>query len=206
MVHQDLSWVSDLSDTETPYSAYCTSSGQIVPQSPHQYHGHALIWWIPVYCPSLVCTYGVFEMVMLQSENVSAIASFIFKDILCHWGTVSELVTDNGTSYIQALNILVDWYGIPHIWISSCNSQVNGMIEQCHYNIQVLQFFFLFFPPLMNLLFCHLYMDITSHSHPCDSLWLILSLTRLILDAIPLLGSSLLELCLMFPPTHLQTP
>ena len=32
--------------------------------------------------------------------------------------------------------------------------------------------FFLFFLPLMDLLFLHLHMDITSHSHPCDSSYL----------------------------------
>ena len=75
------------------------------------------------------------EWQMLWSENASVITSFIFEDILCHWGAVSELVTDNGTLYIQALNIPVNWYGIHHIWISPYNSQVNGMVEWCHYNV-----------------------------------------------------------------------
>ena len=42
------------------------------------------------------------EWRMLQSENVSSIASFIFEEILCCWGAVAELVTDNGTPYVQA--------------------------------------------------------------------------------------------------------
>ena len=67
----------------------------------------------------------------------------------------------------------------------------------------LLQFFFLPFLLLMDLSFLLLYMDITSYSHPCDSFQLILSLTCYDLDAIPLLGSSLLELCLMSPLTHL---
>ena len=82
------------------------------------------------------CTLTVYlEWHMLQSKNTSAIASFIFKDILCHWGAVSELVTDNGPAFVQALDVLVSQYGICHIWISPYNSQVNGVVEQRHYNV-----------------------------------------------------------------------
>ena len=73
---------------------------------------------------------------MLQYENTSAIASFIFKDILCHWGAVSELVTDNGPDFVQALDVLASQYGICHIWISPYNSQANGVVEWCHYNVR----------------------------------------------------------------------
>ena len=73
---------------------------------------------------------------MLRSENTSAIASFIFKDILCHWGAVSELVTDNGPAFVQALDVLMSRYGICHIRISPYDSQVNGVVEWCHYDVQ----------------------------------------------------------------------
>ena len=63
------------------------------------------------------------------------IASLIFKDILCHWGAVCKLVTDNGPAFIQALDVLVSQYGIRHIWISPYNSQVNGVVDQRHYNV-----------------------------------------------------------------------
>ena len=66
---------------------------------------------------------------MLRSKNASVIASFIFEDILCHWGAVSELVTDNGLAFVQALDVLMSQYGIHHIWISPYNSQVNGVVK-----------------------------------------------------------------------------
>ena len=72
---------------------------------------------------------------MLRSENTSAIASFVFKDILCCWRAVSELVTDNGPAFIQALDVLMSWYGIHYIQISPYNSQANGVVKQCHYNV-----------------------------------------------------------------------
>ena len=82
----------------------------------------------------------------------------------------------------------------------------NDCYAMCSKRFLVLQFFFLFFLLLMDLPFLLLCMDITSHGHPCNSLWLVLSLTHYDLDAIPLLGSSLLELCLMSPLTHLWMP
>ena len=63
------------------------------------------------------------------------IASFIFEDILCCWGAVSELVTDNGPAFIQALDVLASRYGIRHIWISPYNSQANGVVEWCYYDV-----------------------------------------------------------------------
>ena len=76
------------------------------------------------------------EWHMLQSKNTSAIVSFILEDILCHWGAVFELITDNGPAFIQALDVLVSQYGICHIWISPYNSQVNGVVKWCHYNVR----------------------------------------------------------------------
>ena len=52
---------------------------------------------------------------MLRSENASTLASFIFEDILCHWGTLAKIVTDNGPAFIQALDVLADRYNIWHI-------------------------------------------------------------------------------------------
>ena len=70
----------------------------------------------------------------------------------------------------------------------------------------VLGIFFPFYLYLMDLPFLLLLMDTISHGFPYDSFWLVLFLTPYDLDAIPLLGSSLLELCLMSPLIHLQTP
>ena len=76
------------------------------------------------------------EWRMLWSKNTSSIASFIFEEILCHWGAVAELVTDNGTPYVQALDTLATRYGIRHIRISLYNSQANGIVKRCYYDVR----------------------------------------------------------------------
>jgi hypothetical protein len=40
---------------------------------------------------------------MLRSETGRTLGAFIFEEILCRWGAVEEIVTDNGTAYIALL-------------------------------------------------------------------------------------------------------
>ena len=54
---------------------------------------------------------------------------FIFQDILCCYGAVTELVTDNGVPYVAVLDKLKKKYGITHICISGYNSQANRLVE-----------------------------------------------------------------------------
>ena len=56
------------------------------------------------------------------SDSAKVIADFIFQDVLCRWGGLEEIVTDNAPSYIAALDILAAHYGIRHICISGYNS------------------------------------------------------------------------------------
>ena len=76
------------------------------------------------------CTLTIYpKWWMLHSENSAFLTFFIFKDILCRWGPLAEIVTDNSPTFIQALDVLADQYQIRHIHISSYNSQVNGVVE-----------------------------------------------------------------------------
>ena len=59
---------------------------------------------VQVHCA--LTTYPKWQM--LCSKNTSTLAVFIFKDILCHWGTLAEIVTDNGPAFVQALDVLTD--------------------------------------------------------------------------------------------------
>jgi hypothetical protein len=52
------------------------------------------------------------EWRVLQVETGRTLAAFIFEDLLCRWGAVEEIVTDNGTAFIAALDTLANRYGI----------------------------------------------------------------------------------------------
>jgi hypothetical protein len=52
------------------------------------------------------------EARILRSENHETLTDFIFQDILCRWGAIQTIVTDNGKPFIAALNSLAKRYGI----------------------------------------------------------------------------------------------
>jgi hypothetical protein len=70
------------------------------------------------------------------SDSHTVIATFIFQDILCRWGAMEEIVTDNGTPWIKAVDLLAKRYGIHHIRISGYNSRANGIVESKHFDVR----------------------------------------------------------------------
>jgi hypothetical protein len=76
------------------------------------------------------------EFRMLRRETASAIGDWIFQDLICRWGTLVEIVTDNGTPFLKALAYLESKYHIHHIRISGYNSRANGLIERPHFDVR----------------------------------------------------------------------
>ena len=108
-----------------------------VPNSPElliTYSPYRASYWYIVQACCTLTTYPKWQM--LRSENASALASFIFENILCHWGALAEIVTDNGPAFVQALDVLADRYNIRHIHISPYNSQANGVVKRRHLDVR----------------------------------------------------------------------
>jgi hypothetical protein len=76
------------------------------------------------------------EFRALASENGKAIGDWIFEDILCRWGALREIVTDNGQPFLKALEYLAQRYHINHIRISGYNSRANGIVERPHFDVR----------------------------------------------------------------------
>ena len=72
----------------------------------------------------------------LRKENGAALGKFLYEEVLCRWGAVSEIVTDNGAPFVAALGWLGKKYGIRHITISPYNSQANGIVERRHFDVR----------------------------------------------------------------------
>jgi transposase InsO family protein len=64
------------------------------------------------------------------------VGAFIFEEILCRWGALEEIVTDNGGPFVKALEYLAKQYRIHHIRISPYNSRANGSVERAHQNVR----------------------------------------------------------------------
>ncbi len=73
---------------------------------------------------------------MLRHGNTEGIVHFIFEHIICHWGSLQDIVMDNGPTFLAALEILAAQYNIHHITISAYNSQTEGVIEQRHHGFR----------------------------------------------------------------------
>jgi hypothetical protein len=73
---------------------------------------------------------------MLRKETMQAIGDWIHQDILCRWGTIMEIVTDNGKPFVAALGHLEKKYNVKHIRISGYNSRANGIVERSHFDVQ----------------------------------------------------------------------
>jgi hypothetical protein len=88
-------------------------------------HSHGYQYIVHAHCS--LSSYPKFRL--LCAKNACSLATFIFKDILCRWGAIEELVTDNGPAFIQAAEYLSAKYKINHIRISPYNSQANSIVE-----------------------------------------------------------------------------
>ncbi|KXN82684.1 hypothetical protein AN958_02278 [Leucoagaricus sp. SymC.cos] len=72
----------------------------------------------------------------LRKENVRSIGQWLFEDIICRWGGLVKIVTDNGVLFKKAVKWLKEKYGIKGVTISPYNSKANGIIEWPHWDVR----------------------------------------------------------------------
>jgi hypothetical protein len=75
------------------------------------------------------------EFCMLWKETAQTLGNWIFQDVLCRWGTLVEIVSDNGKPFVAALGYLEKKYHINHICISSYNLHTNSIVECLHFDV-----------------------------------------------------------------------
>jgi hypothetical protein len=73
---------------------------------------------------------------MLRAETARTLGDWIYEDILCRWGSLRDIITDNGPAFFKVTEYLSKCYHINHIWISSYNSQANGTVERSHFDVR----------------------------------------------------------------------
>jgi hypothetical protein len=76
------------------------------------------------------------EWEMLRKETAKSLAGFILHNIVYRWGTLLEIVSDNGAPFVKALSYLEKHYHIKHIRISGYNSRANGIVERSHFDVR----------------------------------------------------------------------
>jgi hypothetical protein len=58
---------------------------------------------------------------MLRAETAKTLGDWIYEDILCRWGSLHEIVTDNDPAFLKAMEYISKHYHLNHIWISGYN-------------------------------------------------------------------------------------
>jgi hypothetical protein len=76
------------------------------------------------------------EFDMLRNENAKSIGDWLLKNFIYRWGTLCEIVSDNGTPFVKAIGYLAQRYHINHIRISGYNSRANGLVERSHFDVR----------------------------------------------------------------------
>ena len=79
---------------------------------------------------------GATECKAISHNDASHLTTFFWEQIICCYGIIGEVITDNGSSLESTFALLMKRYGIPQICISPYNSQVNGVVERGHFIIR----------------------------------------------------------------------
>jgi hypothetical protein len=66
---------------------------------------------------------GWLEARMLSKKSANLVADFLWQDVICRFGCIPQITTDNGTEFQGAVNILAKRYSISHsdITLQSCS-------------------------------------------------------------------------------------
>lgn len=75
---------------------------------------------------------GWIEARRLKKSTSQNIAEFLWEDVICRFGCIPQITTDNGKEFMGAFQILTQRYGIPIVHTSPYNPAANGMIERGH--------------------------------------------------------------------------
>jgi hypothetical protein len=59
----------------------------------------------------------------------------VFEELLCRWGPITKIVTDNVPAYRLAVDVLAAKYGVHPICVSPYNSQANGIVKRRHHDV-----------------------------------------------------------------------
>jgi len=76
------------------------------------------------------------EFDMLRKETGRVIGEWLMKCFVYRWGTLVEIVSDNGAPFVKALEYIEAKYHIKHIRISGYNSRANGIVERAHFDVR----------------------------------------------------------------------
>jgi hypothetical protein len=122
LVCQDLSHMPDLANLPSTHPTHCCNSSPVVCEDVYGYDAPSTFRQITYIVQGWCSLTGYLEFRKLWKETTQGLGDWIFQDVLCCWGTLTEIVLDNGKHFVVALGYLESKYHVKHIQISSYNS------------------------------------------------------------------------------------
>lgn len=71
----------------------------------------------------------------LKNETARTVDLWLFEKVICRWGCLEVIITDDGSVFLAAVKWLKEKYGMKGIRISPYNSKANGRFERPHWDI-----------------------------------------------------------------------
>ena len=78
---------------------------------------------------------GISEAKAIKDKTSHTLAAFLM-ELICRYGIMGQVTTDNGPEVRDAFALLVKKMGIPHITITPYNKHTNGKVERGHYTLR----------------------------------------------------------------------
>lgn len=75
---------------------------------------------------------GWIEVHMLRTKHADDIADFFFQEVICRFGCILQITSDNGGEFNGAFAIMTEKYGIPLVKAMPYHLQGKSMIERGH--------------------------------------------------------------------------
>jgi hypothetical protein len=98
---------------------------------------HMLLSGVYKYIVQACCLLSYYpEFRMLRAEISRMLGDWIYEDILCRWGSLCEIVTDNGPAFLKVMEYLSKCYHINYIPIRGYHSRAHGTVECTHFDIR----------------------------------------------------------------------
>ena len=72
----------------------------------------------------------------LKKNNSKNLSRFLWEQIICRYGHIAEIITDNGAEFKKAVAILLRRYGIPQIHITLYDKHSSGLVKQGHFTVR----------------------------------------------------------------------
>ena len=127
--------MSNLHDSAPVHSTDTLDSGTHIPQSVLRHGTFSGCARVLLSHPGAVQLDQLPRVGECKKETGVGIGRFIFESLLCRWGGIETIVTDNGVLIVAGLDWLSRTYHINHIRISPYNKQANGIVKHSHHTI-----------------------------------------------------------------------